>query len=231
MQAIPPSALVNARIELHYASQVLSACADVWLPERADDGDTAMRWVGGQMVGEPINGVTLVLRPVDLAVLAVRDGSTEALTLANHTLSEAMKWADRQCGTPRGAQMRGYDMPASSLRSDGRFIGYEPENGELVRWFDMGFEALRTVAAPESLRIWPHHFDLGGFAGSIGIGFSLGDKYYAEPYFYVTPPADAPVRVLAGGGFWRTKDWAGAVLTASTIIAGGDAIAFLQSAI
>ena len=28
--------------------------------------------------------------------------------------------------------MRGYDMPASSLRSAGRFIGYEAENAELV---------------------------------------------------------------------------------------------------
>ena len=80
------------------------------------------------------------------------------------------------------------------------------------------------------IRIWPHHFDLGAILpGTIGVGLSPGDAYYAEPYFYVTPPS--PIDrgpAIAGGGFWRTDGWTGAVLLAS---AAGRPEAFVESAL
>ncbi len=103
--------------------------------------------------------------------------------------------------------MRDHGTLTSSLRSDGRFLGHELENAGIEGWYDLGFEALRTATATESLRSWPHHVP----------GRSPGDTYHAEPYFHVTPPAGE----LAGGGCW---------LTASTIVEAGDPIAFLKSA-
>jgi hypothetical protein len=236
MQTIASTALVPARLELHYAAQIVAASADAWLPERADDGHTAMTWKTPIMLGEPSpTEVRIGIRAVDFAVVAYHDGELSTLSLAGKTLAEAMAWADEQFGTPRGIAMRAYDMPASPLAIGGHFVGHEPELAELARWYDLGLAVLGTVVAPTELEIWPHHFDLGAIivldgTRQIGIGLSPGDRYYAEPYFYVTPSprVDKPLPALAGGGVWRTDEWTGAVLTAST---GGDPYTFIASAI
>jgi hypothetical protein len=236
MQTIAPTALVPARLELHYAAQIVAAAADAWLPERADDGHTAMTWKTPILLGESSpTEVTIGIRAVDFAVIAYKNGEPSTYPLAGKTLAEAMAWADQQFGTPRGIAMRDYDLPTSPLAIGGHFVGHEPELAELARWYDIGFAVLSTVVEPTELRVWPHHFDLGAIivlddARQIGIGLSPGDRYYAEPYFYVTPhPLDkTPLPALAGGGIWRTDEWTGAVLTAS---AAGDPYAFVTSAI
>lgn len=242
---IKPTGLVAARLELHYAAQIVAAWADCWLPERADDGHTAMRWESPIMIGglSPTE-VTIGIRAVDFAVTARMDDTLETFPLAGKTLAEAMAWADSRSGTPRGIRMRDYAMPASPLASGGRFVGYEPELAELARWYDFGLELVRTAVAgtrSTEISIWPHHFDLGAIiyldpaddTRQVGVGLSPGDRYYAEPYLYVTPSplTTKQVPALAGGGFWRTKDFTGAVLTASTLEAGGDANDFIASAL
>lgn len=212
--------LVAARIELHHAAQILAACADAWLPARADDGHTAMRWVTPALVGE----TGLALRS-DLVL--VHGAAT--CSLVGKTLAEGLAWADAQLGSPRGARLRDYDLPASPLRSGGRFVGYA-EHQELARWYDRGLAALLAVVRADDIRVWPHHFDIGAvLAGGIGVGMSPGDRYYAEPYFYVTPAAHiATPPAIAGGGFWRDDEWQGAVLLGS---AAGVVDLFFTSAI
>jgi hypothetical protein len=245
MQTIEPTGLVAARLELHYAAQIVAACADAWLPERADDGHTAMRWESPIMIGglSPTE-VTIGIRTVDFAVTAWIDDTLETFPLAGKTLAEAMAWADSRFGPPRGARMRDYAMPASPLASGGRFIGYEPELAELARWYDFGLDIVKTAAAgtrSTEISIWPHHFDLGAIlyldpandTRQIGVGLSPGDGYYAEPYVYVTPSplTSKQFPALAGGGFWHTDTFTGAVLTASDLEAGGDGNEFIASAL
>jgi len=231
VQHLAPTDLVAARLELHYAAQIVAACADVWLPERADDGHTSMTWRSPSMVGERSpTEVAIGVRAIDFALLAFHDDDLQTLPLAGKTLAEALAWADAQFGTPRGAKLRDYDLPASPLRSGGHFTGPELELAELARWYDAGLAVVGRYADPSTIRIWPHHFDLGAILpGNIGIGLSPGDAFYAEPYFYVTPPAP-PARApeIKGGGFWRTDGWTGAVLLAS---ADGHPIDFVQSAL
>ena len=248
MQTIGPTELVAARLELHYAAQIVAACADVWLPERADDGHTAMRWESPTMIGglSPTE-VTIGIRVVDFAVIARSDDETATFALAGKTVAEALAWADARFGPPRGAKLRDYAMPPSALASGGRFVGYEPEFAELARWYDLGLDVAqlaRTGVRSTEILIWPHHFDLGAIlyldtqsdTRQIGVGLSPGDDHYAEPYVYVTPSPLDPMTSkqlppLSGGGFWRTQGWTGAVLTASTLEAGGDANAFMTSAL
>lgn len=205
------SSLVAARLELHYAAQILAACADARLPHREDDGHTAMIWRDRALVSE----TGLVLRCLDLTLVAA-DGAE--LALAGKRLAEALAWADA------GAKLRDYDLPP---RSNETFVA-SPELSELAGWFDEGTRVVGQHS--KSMRVWPHHFDLGAVLDDgIGIGLSPGDKYYAEPYFYVTPPRPiAATPTIAGGGAWRTELWQGAVLTASQ---RGDADAFMASAI
>ena len=242
MQTISPL-LVAARLELHYAAQVVAACADAWLPERADDGHTAMEWNSPTLVGRHSPAeVTIGVRAIDFAIVATSLNGSASFPLVGKTLSEAMAWADARFGEPRGVAMRDYDMPASPLAIGGRFVGHEPELALLTQWLDVAQTVLTDALAREArkteLLVWPHHFDLGAIVyldpdddvRQMGVGLSLGDRYYAEPYFYITPSplSSKQLPPLAGGGFWRTEEWTGAVLPASV---HGNPDEFVASAI
>jgi hypothetical protein len=82
------------------------------------------------------------------------------------------------------------------------------------------------------VRCWPHHFDIAILVGleqgdpeharSIGIGLSPGDDYYAQPYVYACPypkPDTADLPALPPGGRWHTREFFGAVATASDLLA------------
>ncbi len=101
---------------------------------------------------------------------------------------------------------------------------------------------------PSPVRCWPHHFDIATLislekgnsekARSIGVGLSPGDGHYGEPYFYVTPwpyPDSNNLPDLPDGGHWHTKEFVGAILPASEIIARGmtgeDVVSFLRAAV
>lgn len=141
--------------------------------------------------------------------------------LAGKTLAQALLWADGRYGTPRGAHLRDYDLPVSPLRTGAAFAGYPEQLAELARWYQLGHEALAAVAPAEGIRIWPHHFDLGAIVDGVGIGLSPGDRYYDEPYFYVTPRTGDPRVPALPAGTWRTDEWTGAVLTSTEV--GDDA--------
>lgn len=97
----------------------------------------------------------------------------------------------------------------------------------LATWMAQGARALDGVIAglsdaePETLQLWPEHFDLGTnvavpSGGRVNLGCSHGDGYEADPYVYVGPwgperPGDA--------AYWNAPF--GAVLTRSTLGGGG----------
>jgi hypothetical protein len=207
-----------------------------------------MQWTDRSLVGERNErDESFALRTMDLSIVAQRGAERVAtLSLAGTTLADAMAWADRQFGPPRGIHLRGgdYDMPASALATGGAFTADAEALGAIADWYDLGAEVLaRAVTGWRSstIRVWPHHFDLCAIlyrdpdsdTRQIGIGFSPGDTYYAEQYAYVTPSPMPTLRPeLAGGGVWRTEGWEGAVLLASAV--GTDASrahAFVASAL
>jgi hypothetical protein len=119
-------------------------------------------------------------------------------------------------------------------------LSREPGLAALSRWFGAAADVLEAVRdkygsikpGPGPARCWPHHFDIavlvelgegvGAAARSIGVGFSPGDEYYEEPYFYVSPypaPRNPALPALPPGGHWHTKDFLGAVATAREFVA------------
>ncbi len=92
------------------------------------------------------------------------------------------------------------------------------------------------------VRCWPHHFDLDTLVTvapgrTCGVGFSPGDDYYDEPYFYVSlfPAPDAATLPRLGSiGHWHTKNFTAAVATARRIVdaehQGGEVERFLRAA-
>ena len=100
------------------------------------------------------------------------------------------------------------------------------------------------------VRCWPHHFDIATLytidkdkpaeeTRSIGIGLAPGGGEYEEFYYYLTPwpYPDIEEKTLPelAAGTWHTKNWIGAVLTASEIYTTKDQskliVDFINSAI
>ena len=267
--AVDPARLAGARIQAHWAAQVLSAAGETLLPHVPDTSHTAMSWDAARaaLVGREIPGPApcrFALRVADLTLL-LRDpggGTLDAFALAGRTLQEGYAWLARAVGARLGSPLDGplsrasWDLPAHPV-ADGRpFAAAPAETTELARWFANAALALGRLASATAgaspVRCWPHHFDLATLvvlrpgsdsedAHTIGVGFSPGDAYYAEPYWYVTPypHAEEPeLPALAGGGAWHTQDFLGAVLPGSRLVSAGGADAqerrtreFLDSAV
>jgi len=239
---VAPTALADSRVELHWAAQVLAACADRWVEARPDDSHTTMEWdaARGALVGQAgPAGAPLSLRVADFALLL----AGEELPLAGRTLADALTWADGRIAAaagaaPRGVHPRDYDMPAHRVRDGAPFAPDPDALAELARWYGAGATILHDIAGREpgatAVRCWPHHFDIAAIlfidterpresARQIGFGLSPGDQHFAEPYFYLTPypiEVDVTFPPLPSGGRWQRSGFTGAILLASDLLQG-----------
>lgn len=209
-----PAALVDARLQLHWAAQVVGAVGHSFGTPEPDDSHTALRWVAGSgmMVGEPV-GRDGTLQPalaparMVLRVLSAADGSAlDEFALGGTTLDQAYAWMAQALERHGGGEVAGeltrrdYDMPDHAV---GRGTEFRDDDGramaEVARWFANASRVLGLVVRArreaQPLRLWPHHFDIGttlpllgpvGEEPSVGLGLSPGDQTYPEPYWYVT---------------------------------------------
>jgi len=207
--------LVEARLEAHWAVQVIAAIGEALVPAEPDFSHTSLEWDAGRrmLLGWPLPGsgvrAGLDLPALELVVLddgrAVRDSfPLEGLTLtgALERLTEMLAGLmDRPLGGR--PELPTYEMPGHPAGEGEPFPAPETAGlGELARWYGNAAEPMKVLSAATTLaspvRCWPHHFDMatlltldGEEAGEarryIGFGFSPGDASYAEPYFYVNP--------------------------------------------
>lgn len=245
--------LHEARMQAYYAVQWLARVARASIPPRPNDGHTNLGWDDGfdGFTTHPANGDKRIgLRLPDLT-LALLEGSEilQTLPLQGRTDAEARAWLGAQM-SPLGFSASTLDaalpyaLPAHPL---GRGENYEASKlaaplQELANWYANGFRSLdalrqrlsaQGLPAPE-VRCWPRHFDLdcltlidNGKAPSptMGAGFSPGDDYYDEPYFYLSLyPRPDPSRLpaLPPLGHWHTKDFLAALVRADRILAAKD---------
>lgn len=249
--APPPTALSNARVELHWAAQVVAAAGRALIAAAPDDSHTTLAWAptGRLLVGGTTpRQLRLGLRPADLALVVVDATGTpqRELPLAGRTLEEALAWAAEILGAPALA-LPPHEMPAHAVARGGAFRGDDPDGrAELARWYATTDSLLRELAflPPEArkqaspVRCWPHHFDIATLVKlphlpraverTIGVGLSPGDASHAEPYFYVTPwpyPESPVLPELPTGAAWNRNHWFGAVLTGGAIFSDLEATA------
>jgi hypothetical protein len=227
---LPPEGLVEARLQCHHAVQINTRLTRGFVPAQSDDSHTSLTWdrEAVALIGQPLNAgdsqLRAGLRLRDLTLLF--DGLT--FPLDGRSLDDALEWL--------GTQLRAHGLDPAPLA---RPIHFELEDHpllhgakfdanshaqtleELARYYGNAAFCLEDVSSP--VRCWPHHFDIAApivrGEHSIGVGMSPGDAIYAQPYFYVTPwPAPDELPTLHSLGHWHTKDWTGAVLTASQIV-------------
>jgi len=223
---VPSPALVEARLALHHAAQVVASAGKTFLAPQPDDSHPNLGWEEriGALVGRTLPGADarVGLRVSDLTLLlADRNGSVrDEVALHGKTLEDGYGWladvtANAGAELPaQGITRSSYELP-NHATSEGAAFSSEPRDAlaELARWFANGFAVLAERAAQmpgaSEVRCWPHHFDVGALvslemqpdgslAKSIGLGLSPGDESYPEPYWYVSPwPYPAPSQLPA----------------------------------
>jgi hypothetical protein len=250
--AVDPKSLVDARLQLHHALQVIVSAPISYLAKRADDSHTNLEWLPqhtalGTNWIERGTRIRFALEPKSLTLLAI-DGPgvvTSRFALDSQTVNDAVKWL-RDTLVAAGydgaalTTKKHYEIPAHAVAAGAAFSHGESEKfAELARYYGNAHQVTSHVAATRSgasaPRCWPHHFDLatlitlpeipGRGTRTVGVGLSPGDDSYAEPYFYVGPyphPPQDRLRPLGSLGAWHTQGWVGAVLRGSEIVGFDD---------
>ena len=214
--AVSPESLVEARMQLHWAAQIVSAVGTTLLPARDDDSQTNFEWLSHleALAGEPVGErqtIRAAIAPgtLTLHVLDKSDSVLDSFTLDGRTYNEGIVWMGRAVEKWAGLTLvrplarRELELPSHSVGDSDTvaFTAHRDELAELSRYF-ANADALERALAQDlahasAVRCWPHHFDHAlllslepekGFAGkAMGIGMEPGDDSYAEPYFYVNP--------------------------------------------
>lgn len=243
---VDPTALVDARLQLHHALQIVVSAPISCLAPRPDDSHTNLEWLPAlEALGtnwlESAERVRFALRPEACALLAVGEsGVTSEYVLHGRTVSDALEWlceslASAGYDASKLTTKKHYELPPHAVASGTAFSRAAPEAfAELACYYANAYELTSHIAATRpgasTPRCWPHHFDLatlivlpelaGRGTRTVGVGLSPGDDSYAEPYFYVgpyPPPRPDCLRSLGTLGAWHTKEWVGAVLRGSDI--------------
>lgn len=260
---LKPSAsreLVDSRLQLHYAAQFATALGISYLTPKADDSHTNLGWdprleaLGSREVRALSHGVRVAVRPRDLTLLVLVDGSVgQRIPLHGSNISQVestLRTALTSVGLDgrRFTLRRHYELPPHPVAErhpfdTSRITMFE----ELAAWFGnaaVRLEEMKARVGGAEVRCWPHHFDIAtlvsfGPGRSSGAGMLPGDEMYPEPYYYVNaypaPTAIPDESLLKGGGSWNSEGWFGAVLTGSRLhpdpLAQADQVrAFLSSA-
>jgi hypothetical protein len=245
---VDTDALVEARLQVHWAQQVLASVGFSYMPPADDYSHAALRWRpdAGALLTDvlPGSGLAGALVPASLTLQVRQDRLCEGFELVGQTLDEAYAWMRhmvvRHTGrSPKGGRMHRptHDLAAHPVGDGAPFGGASvPALDELSRWLSAAYQVVSAVAEDRddasAPRVWPHHFDLatlitlagsGENARTVGVGLSPGDGSHPQPYFYVTPwpypEGGADLPALPGGGQWHTEGWTGAVLTRETVCA------------
>ncbi|HEY2137740.1 MAG TPA: hypothetical protein VGH49_17780 [Xanthobacteraceae bacterium] len=260
IRGVEPARLAAARLQAHHAVQWLARTARAYIPKRSDDRHTNLGWddhFKGFFTHLLPDGARLGLRIGDLALVFFDTSGApkETLVLDGRSDAEAREWLGRNVQA-HGFDPSALDAPlpyALPARTGGETYGAaalaEPL-GELATWYSNANLELGTVprhvakyglGAPP-VHGWPHHFDLDTLVTvapgrTTGIGFSPGDEFYDEPYFYVSlhpAPDIATLPALPAIGHWHAKGFTAAVAPAHRILAakdqGGEVAAFLHVA-
>jgi hypothetical protein len=249
LHGVDRAQLHAARVHAHFAAQWLARAARAYIPARADDDHTNLGWddaLAGFVTHALPDGARLGLRLADVT-LAVLEGEganpSGMLPLDGCGDAQARAWLGRQMAA-RGLDPDAldapspYEMPAPGSVAVYAAVALAEFLGMLAAWYSNANAALgavrtdiiaRHLDAPP-VRCWPHHFDLDTLVTvapgrTTGVGFSPGDDFYDEPYFYVSlypAPDVTSLPRLPAIGHWHATPFTAAIATASRIAEAAD---------
>jgi hypothetical protein len=262
LHGVDPGRLSAARVQAHFATQWLARAALAYIPARPDDSHSNLGWddrFGGLVTHALPDGARLGLNVADLT-LTILDGAgadpSNTLALDGCRDAQVRAWLDGRMAA-RGLDPLAldatppYEMPAPAGGAAYAAAHLAEFLGALAVWDSNANAALgvswleligRNLDAPP-VRCWPHHFDFDTLVTlvpgrTMGVGFSPGDHFYDEPYFYVSlypGPDVASLPRLPAIGHWHANRFIAAIATARRIVEAKDqkrsVEAFLHDAI
>jgi hypothetical protein len=256
LHGVDQGQLSEARLQSHYAAQWLARAARAYIPPQPDDGHTSLRWkddLDGFITHPLTDGARLSLQisTLTLAVYGDEPARVQSFPLVGRSDKQARQWLGEQFAV-RGIDARRLDAP-SPYEIEEHAIAQGASYGPagladaltgLAVWYANANVLLGRVRArmieselaASPVCCWPHHFDLATLTtlptryadttGSIGAGFSPGDEYYDEPYFYVSvypEPDPTTLPLLPAMGHWHTREFTAGVKLAHKILAATEA--------
>ena len=210
-----PLALEDARLQIHYAAQMVASVGMALVSPVPDDSHTNMGWhdreylLAGHFTSKNpafqlgINPASLTITLMDL-----EGDEIGRLALDGHTMEQAYDWLAAIIATlvetePVDLPRPTHELPEHAVASGDPFALEDARSFvEIADWFgnaDLALVALREETPNASpVRCWPHHLNITTLIGldpgadperarSIRVGMSPGDATCPEPYFYVTP--------------------------------------------
>jgi len=168
--------VVEARHQLHWATQLVAAVAQVEVTPQDDDAHLSMSWEAEhrRFVGRQTRRgqrVCLVPEEMRLGILVRRGGgdAAEDLELTGRTLEEAASWlAERIAaggdGGPAALTVPCCEIADHPLGHGARFTAPGAGHAELTSWYAAAAGMLELLRqrhpAASPVRCWPHHFDV-----------------------------------------------------------------------
>jgi hypothetical protein len=253
IDGVDRGALREARLQAHYAVQWLARAARAYATPAPIDHHTNLGWndaITGFTTQTLPQGAVVGLNIAQL-MLTLWDSMAppQSIDLQGRGDVAIRQWLGWHLSANKGLDPGALDRPSPYRMpehpiGDGApygAAGLGPALADLASWYANANDVLgetrqrilaRGIAAPP-VRCWPHHFDLdslislgtGAGTHSVGVGFSPGDAYYDQPYFYVSrypPPDVASLPSLAPLGHWHTHHFTAAVATADRVVAAWD---------
>ncbi|UCE64088.1 MAG: hypothetical protein JSU59_02795 [Nitrospirota bacterium] len=249
---VPVSNLSDARLQLHWAAQIVASFGNTLIESRPDDSQSNLGWEDGlnALCSHPTPaGIRAGLRLADLTLLLLdaKQNVMSKFALTGNTLQQGFDWLASSYSTRGSSQpkhpfaLREYEMPAHPVQQNAPFsLGAPASFQEYQHWYANAHHVLHGLSdnwkQASPIRCWPHHFDIATLvildsnksaeeARSVGCGMSPGDSTYAEPYWYVNlwPYPNSSQLPTMAVGHWHTEGWIGAILTATELIGSGSA--------
>jgi hypothetical protein len=213
---VDPATLVDARLQLHWAAQVVAAAGETYLPRAQDDSHTAMQWheslevLAGQLhPGARPFRVSIRPRDLNLILLDEAGNVIDDHPLDGRTYEGALRWVRKSVAAVTAGAIHDelkhpdFQIPPHGVGRGERFDRSRSEAfEELGRWYANAAGALEALAAATPgagpVLCWPHHFDIatqvvlergadGRPSKTVGLGLSPGDEASPGPYVYAIP--------------------------------------------
>ena len=224
---------------IHLAAQYLATAAICLLEKKEDDSHTNLGFDAktGYLNTWPLNneGSSIAFDYNQFSLHWMAYNKTKlTLPLDGKTHKEIVIWMRRVTTAQDSSEpykyALHYDLPYEEITDD--FMFSKPAQSELSRslkYRGIAQKALETVVAKFNLntniRIWPHHFDTGGYAIinpdkqiAVGFGLAIPDTMVDNYYLYTAgyrgnESVDTSKFDAISYGKWRNQGFKGAVLS------------------
>lgn len=221
-------------ITLHRAAQYLASFGKQYISKESDDSHTNLSWdkeLSALYSRSSSDGQFMRLYLTDLRIEWVDGERSFPLGLVGRSHGEVTVWLHHialRCGKDEYDFYLHYTLDSGKIRPEQVFDEYDLERGqELIVLRNSAQNVCEIVRdhfeLDTEIRVWPHHFDTGGYAplsGSdvqIGFGMAIPDSLVDDYYLYVSAYSnEEPVKTHDFSalklGCWQQGDFEGAML-------------------